>query len=248
MKIKNISYSKNKVSIIIPVYNEDKTIKKILHKINQTTSSNSINNEIIVINDGSTDNTHNILKKIKKNYNILISYKKNRGKGFAIRKGLKKAKGKIIIIQDADLEYNPNDYINLITPIIQNKSKVVYGSRVLNKSKRKINNTFSNKIRIFANYVLTILSNFINNQKLTDAHTCYKVFRSDLVGKLKLREDGFNFCPEITTKLSNLDEVITEVPISYKGREYSEGKKIKFSDGIQAISTLFKYKFFNTFL
>ncbi|MDC3053940.1 glycosyltransferase family 2 protein [Candidatus Pelagibacter sp.] len=244
MKKKKISYSKIKLSIIIPIYNEEKTIAKILHKIKKVAHKNSLNIEIIVINDGSTDKSYTILKNLNKSYDQIINYKMNMGKGYAIRKGLKKARGQIIIIQDADLEYDPHDYINLISPIIKKKSNIVYGSRVLNKSKRKISNTFSNKFRVFANYVLTILSNIINRQNLTDAHTCYKVFKKQLVNKLNLKENGFSFCPEITTKFSNLNEPIIEIPISYKGRSYKEGKKIKFEDGISAIITLFKYKFF----
>ena len=244
MKKKKISHSKSKLSIIIPIYNEEKTIAKILNKIKKVAHKNSLNIEIIVINDGSTDKSYTILKNLNKSYDQIINYKMNRGKGYAIRKGLKKASGQIIIIQDADLEYDPNDYINLISPIIKKKSNIVYGSRVLNKSKRKISNTFSNKLRVFANYVLTILSNIINRQSLTDAHTCYKVFKKQLVVKLKLKENGFSFCPEITTKFSNLNETIIEIPISYKGRSYSDGKKIKFKDGISAIITLFRYKFF----
>ena len=241
MKKRNISKrtSKAKVSVIIPAYNEENTIKKILERI----KSIKINKQIIVINDGSKDNTLKILNKNQKKYfDILINLKINKGKGNAIRKGLKKAKGDIIIIQDADLEYNPKDYYNLIKPIIRNKTNVVYGSRVLNKSKRLISSNFTNRLRILANYLLTLFSNLINNQNLTDAHTCYKVFKRDLVPKLSLQEDGFSFCPEITTKLSNLKEKIIEIPISYKGREYNEGKKIKFSDGIEAILVILKYK------
>jgi glycosyltransferase involved in cell wall biosynthesis len=238
------STNKAKISVIIPVYNEESTIEEILKRIKRI----KIKKQIIVINDGSKDNTLNILNKIKKNYfDILINLKKNKGKGNAIRKGLKRAKGEIIIIQDADLEYNPQDYYNLIKPIIKNKTNVVYGSRVLNKSKRLISNDFTNRLRILANYSLTLFSNLINNQSLTDAHTCYKVFRRNLVPNLKLQEDGFSFCPEITTKLSNLKEDIVEIPISYKGREYDEGKKIKFSDGIEAILVIIKYKLIQFF-
>ncbi len=231
------------VSIIVPVYNEEKTIKKILYKINKV---NLKRKEIIVINDGSNDNTNKILLKLeKKNINKLISLKKNYGKGYAIRQGLKYAKGKIIIIQDGDLEYNPQDYLKLIKPILSNTTNVVYGSRVLNKSRTNVSKSFTNNIRILANYFLTKLSNLINRQNLTDAHSCYKVFKKDLLKKIYLKENRFSFCPELTTKLSNINEKIIEVPISYNGRDYSEGKKIKFSDGIDAILTIFKYKFLN---
>ena len=228
------------VSIIIPIYNEEKIIKKLLKKVN---SINKIKKEIIVINDGSTDNTLKILKKdCKKMYTKIISYKKNIGKGYACRQGISKSKGDIIIIQDGDLEYNPKDYYKLLQPILQNKTNIVYGSRVLNGGKRVRPKTLSFKVRIFANHFLTFLSNILNNQNLTDAHTCYKVFKKKIIKKIKLRENGFNFCPEITTKFSKIDEKILEVPIDYFGRTVEEGKKIRFFDGIRAIYCLIKYK------
>tara|TARA_B100000886_G_scaffold78999_2_gene51190 strand:- start:1404 stop:2108 length:705 start_codon:yes stop_codon:yes gene_type:complete len=228
------------VSIIIPIYNEEKIIKKLLKKVNST---KKIRKEIIVINDGSTDNTLKILKKdCKKMYTKIISYKKNIGKGYACRQGISKSRGGIIIIQDGDLEYNPKDYYKLLQPILQNKTNIVYGSRVLNGGKRVRPKTLSFKVRIFANHFLTFLSNILNNQNLTDAHTCYKVFKKKIIKKIKLRENGFNFCPELTTKFSKIDEKILEVPIDYFGRTVEEGKKIRFFDGIRAIYCLIKYK------
>ncbi len=228
------------VSIIIPIYNEERVIKKLLKRVN---SVKKIKKEIILINDGSTDQTLKILQKdCKKMYAKLISYKNNRGKGFACKKGILKAKGEVIIIQDGDLEYNPNDYYKLLKPIYMNKTNIVYGSRVLKGGIRKRPNTFSFKIRIFANHFLTFLSNKINNQNLTDAHTCYKVFKKKIINKIKLQEDGFNFCPELTTKFSKINEKILEVPIDYFGRTVDEGKKIRFIDGIRAIYCLIKYK------
>ena len=243
MKKKSIQKKnyKHKISVIIPTYNEQNTIKKILKKV----KSIKLKKEIIVINDGYNDNTLKICKSLKKKYiDILLNLKKNKGKGYAIRQGLKKVSGEIIIIQDADLEYDPQDYYNLVNPIFKKITNVVYGSRVLNKSKRKISNSFTTKLRILANYILTLFSNIINQQKLSDAHTCYKVFRTNIVPKLNLKEDGFSFCPELTTKLSLLNEEIKEIPISYSGREYHEGKKIKISDGFEALITIIKYKFF----
>jgi len=229
------------VSIVIPVYNEEKFVKKLLKKINL---EKKIKKEIIIINDGSSDKSYEIIKnECKKFYNILINYKKNRGKGFACRKGIKKAKGDIIIIQDADLEYNPQNYLRLIKPIIDDKYKVVYGSRVLKGGKRIRPKTLGFTVRIFANHFLTFLSNLMNQQQLTDAHTCYKVFSSRLIKNIKLEEDGFNFCPELTTKISKLNLKIKEVPIDYYGRTVEEGKKIQFIDGFRAIYCLFKYNF-----
>ncbi len=227
------------ISIIIPCYNEKNTILKILNKV----KNQKINKQIIVIDDYSTDGTTNILKKnFKKKGFKLISHKKNLGKGAAIKSAKKFIKGDIVIIQDADLEYDPKDYPKLILPIIKKKTKVVYGSRVLNKKKYS-NRNFSSKFRVFANYILTLISNFINSQKLTDAHTCYKVFDAKLFKKIKLQENDFSFCPEITTKVSNLKEKILEVPIKYKGRSYEKGKKIQFKDGFLALKTLFKHKY-----
>ena len=229
------------ISIIIPCYNEKNTILKILKKV----QNQKINKQIIVIDDSSTDGTTNILKKnFKKKGFKLISHKKNLGKGAAIKSAKKFIKGNIVIIQDADLEYDPKDYRKLILPIIKKKTKVVYGSRVLNKKKYS-NRNFSSKFRVFANYILTLISNFINSQKLTDAHTCYKVFDAKLFKKIKLQENDFSFCPEITTKVSNLKEKILEVPIKYKGRSYEKGKKIQFKDGFLALKTLFKHKYLN---
>lgn len=228
-----------KVSIIIPVYNEEKTILKIINKILQL---KNINKELIVVNDGSTDNTKKLLSKFSNKRIRIINHSKNLGKGAAIRTAQKHVTGTHVIIQDADLEYEPTDYKNLLKPFKKKNISVVYGSRVLQKKRYKLK-SFSSLERIFYNHVLTIMSNIINDQRLTDAHTCYKVFKSDLFKSIKLEENGFAFCPEITTKISNLDINIHEVPISYHGRDYSEGKKITYFDGIKAVYALFNYKF-----
>ena len=228
-----------KVSIIIPVYNESKTIERIINKVLE---QKKIDKEIIVVDDGSTDGTKDIIsQRLENKIDFLLVHKFNQGKGSAIHTGLKKVSGDIVLIQDADLEYDPSDYQNLLQPIIEGNNSVVYGSRVLGK-KRYSFNGFTSTFRVFANHILTIASNIINSQKLTDAHTCYKVFKTDLITKIELNEKGFNFCPEITTKLSNNNVKIIEVPIKYIGREYNEGKKIKFKDGIEALITLIKYK------
>lgn len=229
-----------KVSIIIPVYNEEKTILKIIKKILKL---RYINKELIVVNDGSTDNTKKLLSTLSNKRIRIINHNKNSGKGAAIRTAKKHITGTHVIIQDADLEYEPTDYKNLLKPFKKKNISAVYGSRVLKKKRYKLK-SFSSFERIFYNHVLTIISNIINGQRLTDAHTCYKVFKSDIFKSIILEENGFAFCPEITTKISNLNINIKEVPISYSGRSYSEGKKITYLDGILAIYALFKYKFF----
>jgi glycosyltransferase involved in cell wall biosynthesis len=228
------------LSIIIPVYNEVQTIEKILLKIKKI---KDIKKQIIIVDDGSTDGTSEKLKVIKSKFKIdkIIFNKKNKGKGHAIKLGKKKIKQKFTIIQDADLEYDPKDYLKILKVLMKNKYRVVYGSRVLN-TKRYSNNNFTSNLRVFANHVLTIVSNLINSQNLTDAHTCYKAFDTKVFRKINLKENGFSFCPEITTKISNLGLDIFEVKISYNGRDYKSGKKISFMDGFDALWTLIKYK------
>tara|TARA_A100001015_G_scaffold272000_1_gene326162 strand:- start:9516 stop:10214 length:699 start_codon:yes stop_codon:yes gene_type:complete len=226
------------LTIIIPVFNETNTILKILKKISKI----NINKQIIIVDDCSTDGTKEKILSIKLKNVEKIFHKKNLGKGAAIKTAQKFIKGDYIIIQDADLEYDPADYKKLLKPLLNKKTLVVYGSRVL-KKKRYFSNNFTSIIRIFFNHFLTIISNLINQQTLTDAHTCYKVFDSKLFKKIQLEENGFAFCPEVTTKVSNLRVNIIELPISYKGRSYKEGKKISFIDGIEALFALFKYKF-----
>ena len=228
-----------KLSIIIPVYNEKYTIQKLLNKIYKL---RNLKKEIIVINDASTDGTKEILEKNKKKITHLVNHKKNQGKGAAIQTAQKLVQGDIVLIQDGDLEYEPSDYHKLLKEIY-NGNKVVYGSRVLGKN-RYLKNNFSSKLRVFYNHILTIISNILNNQELTDAHTCYKMFQSSIFLQIKLKEKDFSFCPEITTKIGLKNIKIKEIPIKYFGRGYEEGKKINFMDGIKALLTLFKYRFF----
>ena len=225
-----------KLSIIIPCYNEKQTIEKIVNKILKV----NIKKEIIIVDDSSNDGTSNIIKTIKKSNIKKIFHKKNLGKGAAIKTAKKHISGDIILIQDADLEYFPSDYIRLLNPIISKKSKVVYGSRVLGRSQNN-NSKFTSNIRIFGNFLLTKLSNFINNQNLTDAHTCYKVFDKKIFKKITLKELDFRFCPEVTCKISNLNEKIIEVPIKYNGRSIEHGKKIRLKDAFLAVICLIKY-------
>ena len=205
------------------------------------------NKEIIIIDDCSKDLTREIISKECNNlYSKIIYLDKNYGKGYALRKGFEIATGEIIIIQDADLEYNPNDYYKLLDPIINDNSKVVYGSRVMPGGIRVRPNSIDTYLRVLANNLLTFLSNLFNNQKLTDAHTCYKVFKRNLLEKIVLKENRFSFCPEFTAKISRLGINIKEVPISYEGRTHSQGKKITFIDGLSAIYAIIKYNFFKS--
>ena len=233
-----------KLTIIIPCYNEEKTIGILLEKILQL---ENIKKQMIVIEDCYKDNSlsENEKKKNKFEEFLILKHNVNKGKGAAIKTAKNYINGNIVIIQDADLEYEPNDINKLIKPIINGDCLVVYGSRVLNKNYFENIQNFSHWFRILGNVFLTKLSNIINNQNLTDAHTCYKVFDSKVFNSVVLKEDNFNFCPEITTKISNKKINIKEISISYNGRDYKEGKKIKSIDGIRAIITLIKYKFLN---
>jgi len=229
------------LTIIIPVYNEIKTIEKLLNRVFKI----SIKKQIIVIDDASIDGTSKILKKYIKKIDKLISHKINKGKGAAIKSAQKYIRGKYTAIQDADLEYKPTDLLKILNYIKKKKLNVVYGSRVLNKNKFKNTKNFTHLVRIWGNIFLTKVSNIINNQSLTDAHTCYKVFRSDIFSKIKLQEKGFAFCPEVTTKIAKKNYLINEIPISYNGRTYLEGKKINSFDGLIALHCLLKYRYFS---
>jgi len=229
------------LTIIIPVYNEIKTIEKLLNRVFKI----NIKKQIIVIDDASIDGTSKILKKYIKKIDKLISHKINKGKGAAIKSAQKYIRGKYTAIQDADLEYKPTDLLKILNYIKKKKLNVVYGSRVLNKNKFKNTKNFTHLVRIWGNIFLTKVSNIINNQSLTDAHTCYKVFRSDIFSKIKLQEKGFAFCPEVTTKIAKKNYLINEIPISYNGRTYLEGKKINSFDGLIALHCLLKYRYFS---
>ena len=214
-----------KLTIIIPCYNEEKTIGILLEKILQL---EKIKKQIIVIDDCSKDNSLQEIeiKKSKFDDFLILKHNENKGKGAAIKTAKNYINGDIVVIQDADLEYEPNDINKLIKPIIDGDCLVVYGSRVLNKNYFENIQNFSHWFRILGNVFLTKFSNIINNQNLTDAHTCYKVFDSKVFRDIVLKEDNFNFCPEITTKISNKKINIKELSISYNGRDYKEGKKL----------------------
>ncbi len=223
------------LSVIIPAYNEVHTIKEILRKVKQI----KISKEILVIDDGSTDGTREYLMNSKDSQIKTIFHEKNRGKSSAVRTGIREAKGKITIIQDADLEYDPQDYYKLIEPIMQGKYKVVYGTRY-----PVISRMFNLTHRFFlANRILTIMSNILYNANITDEPTCYKVFDTKVLQSLNLKSKRFEFCPEVTAKIRKKGYRIYEVPISYNPRTIKEGKKINWKDGVEAIWTLIKYRF-----
>ena len=227
-----------KVSIIIPCYNEQSTIKEIINKIN---SQSNIEKEIIVIDDFSNDKTREILEKdLKNNIHKIILNERNYGKGYSIKKGIESASGDCIIIQDADLEYDPTDYKKLLDPIINDVADVVYGSRFIGTNERRVLyfwHTIGNKL-------LTLFSNMLSNLNLTDMEVGYKVFRSNVLKEINLVENRFGFEPEVTAKIAKKNIRIYEVGISYFGRKYSEGKKITWKDGFSAIRCILKYNLF----
>lgn len=221
------------ISVVMPVYNEAKTIKEIVKNVQAV----GLEKEIIIVDDASTDGTREILNELKDKEGITVLYhQSNQGKGAALRTAFKQVKGEIVIIQDADLEYDPNEYNKLIKPIIEGKADAVYGSRFLGGPHR---------VLFFWHYVgnklFTLLSNMLTNLNLTDMETCYKVFKSSLLKKFTIESNRFGVEPEITAKLAKLKCRIYEVDISYSGRDYTEGKKINWKDGIAALYWILKY-------
>ena len=226
-----------KVSIIIPVFNEKNTIKALLEKV-QNANFSGLEKEIIMVDDFSNDGTTEILRELSKNYKVLF-HEKNQGKGAAIRTAIKEATGDFVVIQDADLEYLPDDYDKLLPLLINDEADVVYGSRFKNQENSE-NFILKNKI---ANKFLTLLTNILYGAEITDMETCYKAFKRELIQSITIKSNRFDFEPEITAKIMKRKARLKEVPISYFGRGHDEGKKINWKDGIHAILTLIKFRF-----
>lgn len=220
-----------KISIIIPVYNEEKTIKKVVEKVKKSNTL-KLKKEIIIIDDGSTDKSKSIIQKIKGVKKIF--HKKNKGKGAAVINGIKKSTGNIILIQDADLEYDPENYEKLLKPFNDKKIQVVYGVRFNKNIPTKI------IVHTIGNLILNALTSAIYLSKISDMETGYKIFRKNAVKKMNLKAKGFEFEPEITGKILKKGLKITEIPITFNPRSFSEGKKINWKDGVKALKMLIK--------
>ncbi len=229
-----------KISIIIPCYNEEKTLNQIIEKV---LKFKTYDKEIIIVDDCSSDNTQNIINELKKNHSEIqsIRHEKNYGKGESLKTGIKASNGNIILFQDADLEYNPEDYNNLLSPFINADAEVVYGSRFLGGNYVRLHFFWHH----VANKLLTTLCNILNNLNMTDMETGYKLFKSETIKSIKLNEKSFGIEPEITMKLARKKSIFYEVPISYSGRSYEEGKKIAIKDAFIAVYCIIKYKFFD---
>lgn len=223
-----------KLSVIIPIYNEKATIRPLLNRIGRIRLP--VEREIVIVDDGSTDSTRDLLRTLQSPEITLCFHRENQGKGAAVRTGLSVVSGDIVLIQDGDLEYDPADYPKLIQPIIDKRARVVYGSRILGGNK-------ASYLRFYwGGRFLSSLANLIYGIRITDESTCYKVFDATLLKGLELRCKGFEFCPEVTAKVSRLGEPIIELPISYAPRSIAEGKKIRWTDGLIAVWTLFRYR------
>ena len=228
-----------KVSILIPVFNEKDTLKLLLDKVEQAHFA-GLDKEIILVDDCSTDGTTDIVKSLSPKYKVLF-HEKNQGKGAALRTAVKEATGDFVVIQDADLEYLPDDYDNLLPFLIDNEADVVYGSRFKNEENLK-NFMWKNKL---ANKFLTLSTNIFYGTEITDMETCYKAFKRPFIQGVTIKSNRFDFEPEITAKVIKQKARFMEVPITYVGRGHDEGKKINWKDGLHAIVTIIKYRFFD---
>jgi glycosyltransferase involved in cell wall biosynthesis len=229
-----------KLSVIIPCYNEEKTIFLIVEKIKKI---KNLTTEIIIVDDCSTDTTSDVLKNISQVYPDIkiITHENNLGKGSAIQSGIKLVTGNIVLIQDADLEYDPYDYHNLLQPFIETDADVVYGTRFKGGKYVRLHFFW----HYLANKILTTITNIVTNLNMSDMETGYKVFKSDIIKSIKLNENSFGIEPEITIKLAKKKYIFYEVPISYNGRSYDQGKKITLKDAFIAIYCIFRYRWFN---
>ena len=234
-----------RLSIVIPAYNEEATILLLLEKIKEVCLLNDIKKELVIVNDFSTDTTGLLIADfMSKNPEMDIKYvehQKNKGKGAAVQTGINLANGEYLIVQDADLEYDPNEYNSLLNPVLQGKADVVYGSRFMGSNPHRALSFWHTT----ANKWITFLSNIFTNLNLTDVETCYKLFDKEMLQKIKLKENKFGFDPEVTAKISRIPNVrIYEVGISYFGRTYADGKKIGWKDGFRAIYCILRYNLF----
>ncbi|MGN0005658.1 MAG: glycosyltransferase family 2 protein [Candidatus Gastranaerophilaceae bacterium] len=228
-----------KVSILIPVYNEINTLIPLLEKVEKA-SFCGLEKEIILIDDYSTDGTKDILKNLESKYKVLY-HEFNQGKGAALRTGFGAVTGDIAVIQDADLEYDPEDYDGVINLILNEGADVAYGSRFLNLNESKT----VVKVNFFANKMLTLMTNILFGAKLTDMETCYKAFKTEFIKDIQIKSDRFDFEPEITAKVLKKKAKLKEAPIKYCGRTFEEGKKITWKDGVHAVLALIKFRFFD---